>query len=145
MYKKILVALDESPEARRALQKGIDLAKFCHAELYAITVQEEMPPYMPYVEAVAPDAARVLEAERRAYYINLQAEAEQLAASAGLVLHVRLTEDQEVAGITSAVSTIGSDLLIVGVHRRTESLSRLLGSTAYKLAQATACDILGVH
>lgn len=145
MYKRILIAFDGSPEARRALRKGIDLAKTFHAELSAITVQEGMPPYVPIVAAVAPEAARVLEAEKRAYYSNLQAEAQKTAAAEGLVLHVRLGEDDEIAGIASAVTSIGADLLVIGRHRRTGGLAGSLGSTAYKLTQAAACDVLQVH
>ena len=36
MFKRILVAYDESPESGRALRIGIDLAKSLNAELRAV-------------------------------------------------------------------------------------------------------------
>jgi len=44
MFNKILVAYDESPESRTLLT-GIHLAKSLNAELRAVWVQENLPPY----------------------------------------------------------------------------------------------------
>jgi K+-sensing histidine kinase KdpD len=45
MFKNILVAYDESPESGRALVTGIHLAKRLNADLRAVSVQENLPPY----------------------------------------------------------------------------------------------------
>jgi nucleotide-binding universal stress UspA family protein len=44
MFKRILVAYDESPESERALLTGIHLAKSLNADLRAVSVQENLPP-----------------------------------------------------------------------------------------------------
>ena len=54
MFKKILVAYDESPESGRALLTAIHLAKGLNAELRAVSVQENLPPYAGYIDAEVP-------------------------------------------------------------------------------------------
>jgi nucleotide-binding universal stress UspA family protein len=54
MFNKILVAYDESPESGRALLTGIHLAKSLNAELKAVSVQENLPPYAGYIDAEVP-------------------------------------------------------------------------------------------
>jgi len=49
MYKRIAVACDESPEARRALASAIQLAKTLGSELWVITIMEEPPVYTAYI------------------------------------------------------------------------------------------------
>ena len=50
MFNKILVAYDESPVSGRALLTGIHLAKSLNAELKAVSVQENLPPYAGYID-----------------------------------------------------------------------------------------------
>ncbi|HKT11148.1 MAG TPA: universal stress protein [Terriglobia bacterium] len=54
MFKKVVVAYDESPEAERAFRSALDLGKFSISELYIVTVVEDLPPYVGYISAVAP-------------------------------------------------------------------------------------------
>jgi len=67
MYKRIAVAFDESPEAGRAFRSALDLAKLLGSELYLITVVEDLPPYIGYISAVAPDVPGMLKADRQAF------------------------------------------------------------------------------
>ena len=46
MYKRMIVAYDESPEAKRALTHAIELAKVMGAELRLVTVSEPLPAYI---------------------------------------------------------------------------------------------------
>lgn len=60
MFKRILVAYDESPESERALITGIHLAKSLIAELRAVSVQEKLPPYTGYIDAEVPGGTMLL-------------------------------------------------------------------------------------
>jgi nucleotide-binding universal stress UspA family protein len=51
MFKRILVAYDESPASGRALLTGIHLAKTLNAQLRAVSIQEELPAYSGYIDA----------------------------------------------------------------------------------------------
>jgi nucleotide-binding universal stress UspA family protein len=84
MFKKIVVAYDESPEAKRALIAAIDLATQLRAELRLVTVREPLPVYVSYVEAAFPGSERILGEERYTFYENLQKEAKAQASAHGI-------------------------------------------------------------
>lgn len=54
MFRKIMVAFDESSEAGRALQVAIELAKSLHASLTVISVIEPPPIYFSFSTLAAP-------------------------------------------------------------------------------------------
>ncbi len=56
MYKKIIVAFDESPEARRAPTNAIEFAKQLGAELRIVTVTEPLPVYAGFIDSEVPGA-----------------------------------------------------------------------------------------
>jgi nucleotide-binding universal stress UspA family protein len=68
MFKKILVAYDESPESERALLTGIHLAKSLNAELRAGSVQETLPAYTGYVDAELPGGTALLRQQASDYH-----------------------------------------------------------------------------
>jgi nucleotide-binding universal stress UspA family protein len=68
MFNKILVAYDESPESGRALLTGIHLAKSLNAELKAVSVQENLPPYAGYIDAEVPGGTILLRQQAADYY-----------------------------------------------------------------------------
>lgn len=75
MFRKILIAYDESPESGRALLTGIQLAKSLNAELRAVSVQENLPPYAGYIDAEAPGGTALLRQQAANYYRGLLARA----------------------------------------------------------------------
>ena len=75
MYRKMMVAYDESPEAQRALTRAIDLAKLMDAELRLVTVSEPLPAYVAYADVGFPGSQRMLADERQIFYSKLQEEA----------------------------------------------------------------------
>ena len=96
MFKRILVAYDESPESGRALLTGIDLAKSLNAELRAVSVQEKLPPYAGYIDAEVPGGTPLLRQQAFEYYRDLQARAQQAARQEGIIQLTELVEGDEV-------------------------------------------------
>jgi nucleotide-binding universal stress UspA family protein len=90
MFKKIAVAFDESPAAGRAFRSGLDLAKLTGAEVTVVTVIEDLPPYISYVSAVAPDVPVLLKNQRHAFYSDLHSRAKKVAHEEGLHIHSQL-------------------------------------------------------
>jgi nucleotide-binding universal stress UspA family protein len=84
MFKRILVAYDESPESGRALVTAIHLAKSLNAELRAVSVQEKLPPYAGYIDAEVPGGTAALRQQASEYYQKLQADARQAARREGV-------------------------------------------------------------
>ncbi len=145
MFKKIAVAFDESPEAQRAFRSALDLAKLVTAELYLITVIENLPAYMSYVSAVAPDVPVLLKNERHSFYVDLHSKAKSTAEEAGVSFQSELVEGDEIEALLQIVNRITPELLVVGLRRDPGGISRYLGGTAHQLALHVKCDVLGIR
>jgi nucleotide-binding universal stress UspA family protein len=120
------------------LLTGIHLAKSLNAELKAVSVQENLPPYAGYIDAEVPGGAAD-------YYRDLQARAQQAAEREGVNLTTELVEGDEVEAIVECVQRNQSDLLVLGLHRHSLLLSRMWNHTGYDLVQRLSGSILGVH
>jgi len=145
MFKRILVAYDESPESGRALLTGIHLAKSLNAELRAVSIQEKLPPYSGYIDAEVPGGTALLRQQASEYYRKLQTEAQEAARQEGIALTTELVEGDEVEAIVECAQRTHSDLLVVGIHRHPLLLSRVWYHTTHDLSQRVASNILGVH
>ena len=145
MFKRILVAYDESSESKRALVAGIHLAKSLNAELRAVTVREKLPPYAGYIDAEVPGGTRLLQQQAFDYYRDLQARAQEAAQQEGVNLTTELVEGDEVQGIVECAQRNQSDLLVLGLHRHSLLFSRLWNHTTHDVSQQVTSSILGVH
>jgi nucleotide-binding universal stress UspA family protein len=128
MFNKILVAYDESPESERALLTGIRLAKSLNAELRAVSVQENLPPYAGYIDAEVSGGTSLVH--------------QQAAEREGVILTTELVEGDEVRAIVECMRRNQSDLLVVGLHRHSLLFSRLRNHTTYDLVQQLSSSIL---
>jgi nucleotide-binding universal stress UspA family protein len=144
MFKKITVAYNESAEASRALASAIHLAKALGAELRAITIMEDAPAYTAYATAADSSLARSLAEDRRERYELLHAEARETASREGVELVTDLLEGEEAGAILRFLLDNKTDLLVIGLHRKTSHISRLW-STVFEVAQDAPCSVLGVH
>ncbi len=145
MFKKIAVAFDESPEAARAFHSALELAKLAAAELTLITVVENLPAYISYVSAIAPDVPVLLQNERHAFYADLHRKARKTAEQAGITIHSKISEGSEIEGLLKLIDDVCPDLLMIGLRREPGGLSGYLGGTAHRLALHAKCDILGIR
>jgi len=144
MFKKILVAYDESPEAARALTCAIDLAVQLKAQLHLVTVREPLPAYLGYAEAAFPGSKRALTDERQLFYRNLQHKAKTQAEAQGLTLDGDIIEGNEVQSLTDCIQNWQADLLVIGRRHHLSTFARFSTSTVYEVAERTRCSILGV-
>ena len=145
MFKRILVAYDQSSESGRALLTAIHLAKSLNAELRAVSVQEKLPAYAGYIDAEIPGGTALLQQQASEYYRKLQSDARETACQQGIPLTTELVEGDEVEAIVECVERTQSDLLILGVHRHSLLMGRLWNHTAHDLSQRVAVSMLGVH
>lgn len=145
MFNRIAVALDESPESKRALHSALELAGMLGSEVFLITVIEELPPYLGYASAVAADIPRMLKADRQAFYADLHREAKAEAEKMGVAVHSEFFEGDEMKGLLDVAGRLRPDLLVVGLRLEPGGMSRYLGGTAHKLALHANCNILGVR
>jgi nucleotide-binding universal stress UspA family protein len=148
MFRRLLVAFDESPEAFNALQAALDLASTLGVELFAVTVEESLPPYMTITEPdavyVTPAIIQEIEEQRKAYYAELHKKAVSEARTRGVTLHTVVVPGDEVEAIVDYARRHECDLIIVGFHKHSALADRLWGSTAHGITMAAHCSVLAV-
>jgi nucleotide-binding universal stress UspA family protein len=144
MFRKIVVAFNESPESQRAFLVALKLAQSLNAELQAVTAIGELPAYTAFAGIADSSISRVLEEDRRDFYAKLQDHARAQVESYGIGFHSYLVEGREVEAIVHFLRQQKADLLVVGLHQRDLYIARLW-STVFDLAQDAPCSVLGVH
>jgi nucleotide-binding universal stress UspA family protein len=144
VYKRMMVAYDESQEAKRALTRAIELAKPMGSELRLVTVSEPLPAYVAYADVAFPGSQRMLAEERQAFYSKLQEEAKARAAESGVVADAVIVEGDEVQSIVDSITSWHADLLVIGRRHHSSPLTRIWGGTVHEIAERTRCNILAV-
>ena len=150
MITRILVAIDGSAHAWKALELASDLARLYDAELVVIHVV----PYEPLPEALR-DFARVeaipLEEEQARYHQSLSLgdaltrDAEGRARSKGVTkVKGHALEGRPADAILAAAEREGADLLVLGSRGLSDPKALLLGSVSHKVANLAKCTCVTV-
>lgn len=139
-FKRILVAIDSSPLAARAVSVAIELAKSLGSDLAFVNVVNP-------AEGVAPEgglpAGVLLE--------DLRQHARQTLDTALARAEVApppwsfLKEGQPASEIVAAAKEWGSDLIVIGTHGRTGLRRVVLGSVAQAVVHEAPCPVLLVR
>jgi nucleotide-binding universal stress UspA family protein len=139
MWRKILVGLDGSEGANKALAAAVKLALQCRAELHSISVEEKLPHY-------AATIGEVQESKQEAanYFRKLVAEAQQSARTAGVTLHSHVMPGHAVETIVTFAKDGGFDLLVIGFMGHSKIFGRIWGSTSQNLTKLSPCAVLVV-
>jgi nucleotide-binding universal stress UspA family protein len=139
MYKKILVPLDGSELAKKALGQAENLAKTFDAEIVLFQVVPFMPIYGS-PELVTP--LIVDEKQREAVEKYLASLTEELKKR-GLRVSATVRTGQQVAGeIIDFAKEAGVDLIVMCTHGRSGISRWVLGSVALKLLTRAEAPIL---
>src|ERR1700753_4310799 len=96
MFRKIVVAYNESSDSHRAFVTAIKLAKSLNAELLAVTAMADLPAYTAFAGVADSSITRVLENDRDKFYRELQLQARAQAESYGIELRSHLVEGRQV-------------------------------------------------
>jgi len=144
MFKRIMVAYNNSAEASRAMAAAIELAKALHAELAAVSIVNPPPAYTAYATAADSSLAHTLLDDQRERYLQLHSEARVQAFQQGVELTTHILDGDEVDAIIEFALRLQADLLVIGIHQHSLYISRLW-SSVYSVAQSVPCSVLGVH
>jgi nucleotide-binding universal stress UspA family protein len=145
MYRHILIGLNQSDSAHRALQRAIDLAAQFDAKLTAMTVVPDPPPYAVYAGALSPEASQIMKGDEQDSLAQLLETAQREGAQHAMEVKTILSDGPVVVSLVEAVRKNQIDLLVLGIHPEQGLLGWLTASTAHELAQKAACDVLGVR
>jgi nucleotide-binding universal stress UspA family protein len=144
MYQKILVAVDGSETAARALSAAIELARNSGARLEPLYVVDvplmsyDIPSYDPsYVRDALTEEGR-----------HVLADAAALMRKAGVkgptcMVETELMSGEDIAHrIQRAAQEFDADLLVMGTHGRRGVRRLILGSVAERTLRIAACPVL---
>ena len=117
MFKRILLAYDGSPEYRKALRDGAELAEFCGAEVHLLAIITSSTA-LPIAGGVNP--SDLVNEEQREIQRFLADGVERLRKR-GIKAEGRLGYRDPVDEIIATAHEMGADLIVVG-HRRPPGL-----------------------
>jgi nucleotide-binding universal stress UspA family protein len=144
MFQKVMVAFDESPQANRALEVGIEMAKLLKTGLHLITVSEPLPLYTAIIDVRVPGGRQMLLDDRDTYYRELQKGAMAQVTAAGLDVQALVIEGEEVQTLVDRIAEYNPDLLVLG-RRHHSTVSGLWNGTLHNIAEKVRCNILAVY
>jgi len=142
MFHNILVPIDGSAHADRALDQAVDLAEAEHAQLTLFSAVATTPPgaYLGGGAGVAAEIAR--EAETAAAEI-LKSAVERVPDS--LPVRTILSKDPVRTALIGAIEQGGYDLVVMGSRGRGTVRSALLGSVSHHVLHHSPVPVLIVH
>lgn len=148
MYKRIMVAVDESFMTSQVMETAIELAKatgaqvaICHAIDETILAQRE-------VAMMLPNSVGKTEARMRLGAQGLLGRLAETARAAGIEVEIRLVESEQkhVSDmLIDAATEWQADLLIVGTHGRRGIERFFVGSVAERLVRKSQVSLLLVR
>jgi universal stress protein E len=134
-YKRVLVAMDFSQGAKRALEWACRIAP--EAEIRLVHA------WLPPVKGGARERQQTDAANRRLR----DQEEQQLRAIAhkavpALSLPLKMVEDEPYPALRDAIGTFNADLLAMGTHTRSRLSTAIVGSLAQEFLASGPCDVL---
>ncbi len=140
MFKKILLAFDGSEGAKKALTKGLKLAKLHQAEILALAVIETLPRFSGTIDEVKEEKEF---AERE--YAEMLDTARSEAREAGLELRTLVRPGHSAQTILEVAKEGNFDLILVGHSGLSGVWAKFLGTTAEKVSRHAPCSVLIVR
>ena len=139
MFEKILVAVDGSPDADRAVRAAVEIAGTKGGRLFVAHVSCLPEHYRAHLveeleEAIRADGEKILE------------HATRVAREAGVEPEARLLEREHAAeALLDFAEEVGADLIIVGVRGRTPDQVRAMGSVSEAITREAETSVLLVR
>jgi nucleotide-binding universal stress UspA family protein len=144
MFKRILVAFDGSKGAEAALDKGIDVAKLCDAELTVLTVFRHYSLLESSFSMIRPEEPEQIDDAMRRYAKDVADHAKAQAAKQGLTIRAFIKNGPPSRSIIAFAEEHDMDLIVVGSRGLGAIESYLLGSVSYKVTGLADCPVLVV-
>jgi nucleotide-binding universal stress UspA family protein len=144
VFHRILVAIDGSEHAQRALSEAIDLAQLSKARLTVMTVQQKPSTLLVGGPVVPPVDMRGLDEALQQEHEQLLESAIEQAPQDVSVVKV-LAQGAPASAIVEQARKDSNDLIVLGSRGRGEVASMLLGSVSHQVLQRSTAPVLVVH
>ena len=139
MFHHILVPLDQSTYAERALLYARDLSNTSQTKISLLAIVDGLDD-----ELASPELQRAAEIrmQRAQLYLDKRADAERAAGTENVDSHLRSGEPA--AAIVDVAREIDADLIVMSTHGSGARGRHALGSVAQKVLVSPPCPILTV-
>ena len=138
-FTRVLVAVDGSDGAAKALDCALSLCQAVGATLTALAVEGKLPAYAASIGEVDE-----VKAEKDQYFSKVLDDAEAQARDREVPIEVELIAGHASEVITHYARAHGHDLIVVG-HRGHFLGDYLLGSTADRVTHHAHCPVIVVR
>jgi nucleotide-binding universal stress UspA family protein len=138
MFHKILVAVDESTQARKAVKVAADLARQYHSSLCLLHALPHVADYLG-----SPIYEELIESNKMRAQDMLESTSTRIGTD--LPVEVQLIEGPPASAILRVAETEGFDLIIMGSRGQGPVVSLLTGSVSRTVSQKAACPVMIVH
>lgn len=135
-FKRILLAVDGSPEALRAAQYALTHAGADQAEYVLVNVYDPVP------RTIGGESLERLGQEISTEEDAVMAPFRVLFRDAGLVFRERLEEGHPAETIVRVAAEEGCDLILMGTRARSDLSGLLLGSVSHQVVHEAPCPVL---
>jgi nucleotide-binding universal stress UspA family protein len=138
-FDNVLVAIDGSEGADRALDCALSLVSRLGGRLTALAVEGKLPAYAASIGEV-----EEVKREKDSFFGNLLDEAKRQAQERGVDLSTDLVPGHAAEVIARYAKAHGHDLIVIG-HRGHFLGDYLLGSTADRVTHHAHCPVMVVR
>jgi len=157
MFKKILVALDNSARRQEVFEKALALAQATEANLmlcHVLSAYEEGSPgipirsYQAYYPVLEDSTWRLYQKHWEEFEARGIAQLRQeldIASSVGVAAEFSQSSGEPTRTICSMADSWGADLIVVGSHGRRGLSELLLGSVSNYVMHHANCSVMVVH
>jgi len=139
-YQKILVALDGSVAATKALTRALQLARAHSACVHALGVEEHLPHYAATVGEV-----EEAKNEMDSFFAHVMAGARRIAAGYGIELSTEVRAGNAAQQIVTVAREGGFELIVLGAKGHSRIRDFLLGTTSDRVSHHAPCEVLLVR
>jgi nucleotide-binding universal stress UspA family protein len=122
------------------LERSIQLAGLCRADILVVSVEEKLPAYAATVGEVQEE-----ERHEHRYYRQIQHEARRLLEAAGVPFHLEVVPGHPALALAQVASERGGDLIVLGHTGHSRLHHLFLGSTADRVVERAHCAVLVVR
>lgn len=145
MFQRILVPMDGSEGARRALEKAIGLQRLCNCELIILTVYRHHSLQEASLSMVRPEDPENIEDTLRDYAKQIAENAKDFALQAGgKDVRSFVKVGQPARTIVQFANDKEADLIVLGSRGLGDLEGFLLGSVSHKVTSLADCPVMVV-
>jgi nucleotide-binding universal stress UspA family protein len=140
MFRNILVSIDGSPHADRALTEAIDIARAANGRLTIFTAVQQLPSVAFWGPAAATETTAVTEELEREALENLRAAEERVPEEVPVT--TKLSLEPVRMALLEAIRDGGHDLLAMGSRGRGAISAAVLGSVSHYVLNHSPIPVL---